>query len=98
MCRYWKVFFEIDSCTLLQMNGAYPGYYDLYAGPFDYYGDQPFFSSYPSNRNSKKSHYEKERSNSKEGKDKDNNEKPKTKEDEEDEKPNLQEDFVSISA
>lgn len=98
MGRYWKVFFEIDNCTLLQMNGAYPGYYDLYAGPFDYYGDQPFFSSYPSNRNSKKSHYEKERSNSKEGKDKDSNEKPKTKEDEEDEKPNLQEDFVSILA
>lgn len=81
-----------------QMNGGYPGYYDLYAGPFDYYGEQPFFSSYPSSRNSKKSHYEKEgRSNSKEGKEKDINEKPKTKEDEEGEKPILPEDFPSLN-
>ncbi|KAK3089228.1 hypothetical protein FSP39_001937 [Pinctada imbricata] len=80
-----------------QMNGAYPGYYDLYN--FDYYHGDPYFSSYPGNREragSKRSHYEKDgRSNSKDGKEKENE---KTKGDgEEEEKPTFQEDFPSLN-
>ncbi|KAJ8305738.1 hypothetical protein KUTeg_016283 [Tegillarca granosa] len=78
-----------------QMNGAYPGYYDLYQ--FDYYHGDPYYAGYPSNSRaaSKRSHYEREgRSNSKEGKEKDGEKGGKSTDDDKD-KPNLQEDFVN---
>ncbi|XP_033737952.1 vasculin-like protein 1 isoform X1 [Pecten maximus] len=76
-----------------QMNGGYPGYYDLY--PFDYYGD-PYYPGYQNSRaSSKRSHYERDgRSNSKEGKEA---EKSKGKETEEKEKTSFQDDFPSLN-
>lgn len=75
------------------MNVAYPSYYD-FIPPYDYYGSDPYYTSFPPGRsNLKRNFYEKEgRSNSREGKEKEE----KKDKDGEKEKP-FTDDFPSLN-